>query len=79
MERNRKFQPYRNETNEKKESDDEESVRDTQFKNPCRKHNKQHEWEDCPDNPANKSRTERGEVSSVETSEKKKSSVRFKP
>jgi hypothetical protein len=53
--------------------------RDTQFKNPCCKHNKQHGWKDCPDNPANKSCTKRGEVSSMETSKKKTSFVRFKP
>jgi hypothetical protein len=35
-----------------------------------------HKWKDCPDNPANKSRTERGEVSSME---KKNSFVQFKP
>jgi hypothetical protein len=65
--------------NEKEESDDNESTRDTQFKNPCRKHNKRHEWRDCPDNPYNKSRTHENEVSSTESTKKKTSFIRFKP
>jgi hypothetical protein len=83
MERNRKFQlrndSYHNDTNDKEENDEEESARDTQFKNPCRKHNKKHEWKDCPDNPNNKSRTTENEVSSMDSTKKKTSFVRFKP
>jgi hypothetical protein len=75
--KDRNCQRYNNRSEES--DDEEEGTQDTWFKNPCCKHNKQHEWKDCTDNPANKNHTERGEVGSMETSEKKKMSfVRFK-
>ena len=41
--------------NDGKSNDDEPS---TERKNPCRKHNGEHEWKDCPDNYRNKQRRE---------------------
>jgi hypothetical protein len=51
------------------QDDDKGEVKDkfSKMKNPCHKHNKQQEWNDCPDNPGNKSRTEKeGKVSATE-------------
>ena len=86
LERSRKFQPrndsyHNNDTDEKEDNNDRESARDMQFKNPCRKHSKEHKWGNCPDNTQSKSRAEKkGEVSSTESQsiQKKTSFVRIK-